>query len=213
MNEHYAVSLQRRLFEAFKAQDNEKGHFDVVFDINGKVWAQLCDFIQTSLQLQKLGANKCILASASQTFNVQFSHRWNMKDEDVQIPEHTYKVFYTFLCFLYSGMCNLDIDNVCAMVDLAEYYGVPDLTAKCDGFLAHIECETDEVFYLHERLNIYPLERFKSKFRSFIYKWYEKLLEAEELLAVGPATLENIVSYKRLFFCEELLFQKVWGIY
>uniref|UniRef100_A0AC34G5B8 BTB domain-containing protein n=1 Tax=Panagrolaimus sp. ES5 TaxID=591445 RepID=A0AC34G5B8_9BILA len=126
--------LQMERFEVFKTQDPENEHFDGVFEFNGK----------------KLYANKFMICSISSTFNSMLSKRWTKPDEPIIIQEYSYDDFKQLLTFIYSGECSLTADNIFAMVDIAEFYGILLLKKYCEEFLADVKLDAKNVFGYRE---------------------------------------------------------------
>uniref|UniRef100_A0A914PL05 BTB domain-containing protein n=1 Tax=Panagrolaimus davidi TaxID=227884 RepID=A0A914PL05_9BILA len=164
----YICKMQQERFEVFKSQDPENGHFDVTFDIEGK----------------KLYANKFILTPCSETLKAMISDRWTTtKDEAVKLEAYSYDNFYQFLCFLYSGYCELTPQNVFQLTDMAEFYAVPLLKKFCEKFLLDMEYDVESIEEMFEFAQKYSLKYMKHIVKKFVSSNFEKIISSESLLS------------------------------
>uniref|UniRef100_A0AC34G124 BTB domain-containing protein n=1 Tax=Panagrolaimus sp. ES5 TaxID=591445 RepID=A0AC34G124_9BILA len=118
--ENCIYKMQAKRFKVFESQDVEAGHFDVTFELEGR----------------KLHAHKMFLTSVSEPLDAWLSTRWTKKDEVIKISDYSFNDFYEFLHFLYTGDCKITEDNVFALTDMAEFYGIEYLKGFCDIFLS-----------------------------------------------------------------------------
>uniref|UniRef100_A0AC35FCI4 BTB domain-containing protein n=2 Tax=Panagrolaimus sp. PS1159 TaxID=55785 RepID=A0AC35FCI4_9BILA len=129
--------MQLQRFELFKVQDVKTGLFDVTFEIDKK----------------KIHAHKSMF-TCSEPLTSMLSDRWCNKDaEAVIIEAYSYKNFYQFLCFLYSGQCDLTQENAFVLTDMSEFYGIPTFKGYCDEWLSKQKTSINEK-------NVYELVEF-----------------------------------------------------
>uniref|UniRef100_A0AC35FXB7 BTB domain-containing protein n=1 Tax=Panagrolaimus sp. PS1159 TaxID=55785 RepID=A0AC35FXB7_9BILA len=100
--QYYTWNLQQERFKFFKSQNAETSNFDVTFEIGGK----------------KLFAHRFILMPVSEYLNAMLSDRWSNKNEMIKIESFTYDNFYQFLCFFYSGSCDVTKENIFQLIDM-----------------------------------------------------------------------------------------------
>uniref|UniRef100_A0AC35G9J1 BTB domain-containing protein n=1 Tax=Panagrolaimus sp. PS1159 TaxID=55785 RepID=A0AC35G9J1_9BILA len=159
--------MQQERFKIFKSQDQENGHFDVTFEIDGK----------------KLFANKFMLTSVSETLKAMVSDRWSIKDEAVKIEDYSYDNFYEFLCFLYTGSCDLTNENVFKLTDMSEYYGVPLFKEFCGKFLTKMEYNLDNIEEMLEFAEKYSLCKMKAAIKHFVSYYFGKVVSNKRFLS------------------------------
>uniref|UniRef100_A0A914XSQ1 BTB domain-containing protein n=1 Tax=Panagrolaimus superbus TaxID=310955 RepID=A0A914XSQ1_9BILA len=128
------------------------------------------------------------------------------KKEPIPITAHSYNDFKEFLTFLYLGKCKIDMDNVMAIVDLAESYNVQLLKDKCDQFLTHTDPTPENVFKICETLKIYSLQNALDNLYEYITINAVILLKNQSFLEVKKDVLMDIVKLERLVIKEEDLF-------
>uniref|UniRef100_A0A914PID3 BTB domain-containing protein n=1 Tax=Panagrolaimus davidi TaxID=227884 RepID=A0A914PID3_9BILA len=190
--------MQRERYEIFKAQDQEKGHFDCAIEIGGK----------------KIFIHKYFLVAASETFSVMFSDRWygkNATELRIENPEYSYESFFEFLCFIYSGSCELTKENVFAITDMSEYYNIPFLKEECEEFLSCMDITVENIEFLVDFAYKYSFESFSAKLGEFIrYNFYDIVSSNEFIHYKKPFV--QILSYcgKAGSAEEELVFAKIY---
>uniref|UniRef100_A0A914P0G9 BTB domain-containing protein n=1 Tax=Panagrolaimus davidi TaxID=227884 RepID=A0A914P0G9_9BILA len=116
----FLEEMQRKFNDAFESQN--PAMFDVVFDIDGK----------------KLYADKLRLTLASTTFESMFSDRWGYKDDIIPIKNYKFDDFKGFLSFIYSAKCDLNDNNIMAILDMAAFYQIERLKELCEEYLSKI---------------------------------------------------------------------------
>uniref|UniRef100_A0AC34EZG8 BTB domain-containing protein n=1 Tax=Panagrolaimus sp. ES5 TaxID=591445 RepID=A0AC34EZG8_9BILA len=188
----YEIHMEK--YEIFKAQDPETGNFDVVFEIHGK----------------KLYAHKCMLCLASNTFETMLSDRWTNSDESVTIQNYSFNDFKEFLTFLYSGKCQFNHDNIFAMVDIAEFYGVTVLKKACENFLTKNVINLNNVYHMLEIAEKYSMIYLKQSIFIFISNNLLSFLESKHLLLLEKSTLKDIVECVKGTVEQEKLFEAVY---
>uniref|UniRef100_A0A914Q825 BTB domain-containing protein n=1 Tax=Panagrolaimus davidi TaxID=227884 RepID=A0A914Q825_9BILA len=161
--------MQQERFKFFKSQNVETGNFDVTFEIEGK----------------KLFAHRFILMPVSEYLNAMLSDRWSNKNDIIKIESFTYDNFYQFLCFLYSGSCNLTNENVFQLIDMGEFYGVSFFKDNCDRyFQSNMGIFTyenyEEMFEFSQK---YSLIKMQSALKAFICSNFDKITKAEKLFS------------------------------
>uniref|UniRef100_A0A914QKJ5 BTB domain-containing protein n=1 Tax=Panagrolaimus davidi TaxID=227884 RepID=A0A914QKJ5_9BILA len=188
LSHHFICEMQNERYQIFKSQDLEKGKFDVVFEVEGK----------------KLYAIKFMLTSVSETMASMLSDRWLNKDEVVKIQTYSYDNFYQFLCFLYTGKCELTYENVFELVDMAEFYGVSSFKKYCDkeivimakygGEYGKKFLTVENVKEMMEFANNYSLEQYGYSLREFCGSRQIYMFECAEFQK--KYTKDNIDSLK-----------------
>uniref|UniRef100_A0A914PVS3 BTB domain-containing protein n=1 Tax=Panagrolaimus davidi TaxID=227884 RepID=A0A914PVS3_9BILA len=111
--------MQQEKLKLFQSQNPEIGHFDVIFDFDGKL----------------LYANKYVLVTSSETLNSWLSDRWTKDENPIKIETYTFDIFYQFCTFLYSGSCFLTKENIFQIIDAAEFFGVQCLKDFCEEII------------------------------------------------------------------------------
>uniref|UniRef100_A0A914PQ69 BTB domain-containing protein n=1 Tax=Panagrolaimus davidi TaxID=227884 RepID=A0A914PQ69_9BILA len=177
--------LQCERFNAFKSQNQENAQFDVAFRIGSK----------------KIYAHKFFLVSASETFKVMFSDRWknNVNDIEIEIKNYEYDEFYQFLCFLYSGKCQISKTNVFQLTDMAEYYNVQTLSKLCDKFLhqtKHI-INVKNVEEMFEFAQIYRLPNFRIVINNYIQQNIGQIIRDKQFSAHKKPFVEFLSTIER----------------
>jgi hypothetical protein len=163
-NNAYQLQLQR--YEIFKEQNPETGNFDLTLEFSdGK----------------KLYVHKFHIISVSETLNAMLSDRWsNNGDEVVKIESYSSENFFQFLCFLYSGGCDLTNENVFQLTDMAEFYGIQTLRDFCDSFLSKMECTMENFFDMLELQERYSLKDFNESLQYFFGRNFKALIGAQK---------------------------------
>uniref|UniRef100_A0A914PG54 BTB domain-containing protein n=1 Tax=Panagrolaimus davidi TaxID=227884 RepID=A0A914PG54_9BILA len=183
--------MQKERYEIFKSQDLEKGRFDIVFEIEEK----------------KLHAHSFVLTSVSEYMHALLSERWTNKDEPVKIGTYSYDNFYQFLCFLYTGKCEVTNENVFKLVDMAEFFGVSSFKKFCDKVLTYQLCgeygeelfTVENVEELTEFAFKYSLKEFVDSIREYFLNWggIDEMFKSESFLAFKKPFIEFLVSVGR----------------
>uniref|UniRef100_A0AC34FQK7 BTB domain-containing protein n=1 Tax=Panagrolaimus sp. ES5 TaxID=591445 RepID=A0AC34FQK7_9BILA len=186
--------LHMETLELFKNQDVENGDFDVVFELNGK----------------EIYANKFMLSSASPTFKSMLSGRWTKPDEPVIIKDYSFEEFKEFLTFLYAGECSLTPDNIFAMVDMAEFYGVNVFKKACEIYLKNYFLNLTNVFQLLEVANKYCLSSLKVSIIHFISKNLSIILKSQQFHGLEKSVVKFIVQSSHEVPRHEELFEEVY---
>uniref|UniRef100_A0AC35GSP4 BTB domain-containing protein n=1 Tax=Panagrolaimus sp. PS1159 TaxID=55785 RepID=A0AC35GSP4_9BILA len=174
----FDMQLQR--FELFKAQDVKTGHFDVIFEVDGK----------------RIFANKFILSS-SEPLTSMLSDRWCDKDaEAVKIEAYSYDNFYQFLCFLYSGQCHLSQENAVVLTDMSEFYGIATLKGFCDEWLSKRKEDINEknVYEFIEIAHRYSLKEFLGTLERLYIRNLDVFLGDDLFLNVKKDIIELLLS-------------------
>uniref|UniRef100_A0A914Z0V0 BTB domain-containing protein n=1 Tax=Panagrolaimus superbus TaxID=310955 RepID=A0A914Z0V0_9BILA len=182
--------MQYDRYKVFESQDMEKGQFDLVLEIEEK----------------KLYVHKFYLITASETLGAMLSDRWNTTpNEAIKIENYSYDDFYEFMCFIYCGTCALTNENIMALTDMAEFYGVPLLKDYCDTFL----CKTNNYVNIKniekmvELAERYSLTKFtvalqrciRQKVSSFVYdKNFINFEKSFVKFLAGVERYENVES-------------------
>uniref|UniRef100_A0AC34FA17 BTB domain-containing protein n=1 Tax=Panagrolaimus sp. ES5 TaxID=591445 RepID=A0AC34FA17_9BILA len=183
-------------FEFFENQDLENGDFDVVFELNGK----------------EIYANKFMLSSASPTFKSMLSNRWRKTDEPIEIKDYSYEEFKEFLTFLYAGECSLTPDNIFAMVDMAEFYGVTVFKNVCDEYLTKLEINVNNVYQMIEIANKYSMIQFKKSIYNFISDSLFGFFQSEQFLNLETSVLKDIIKSNHGTIRQDELFEAVFEV-
>uniref|UniRef100_A0A914PL88 BTB domain-containing protein n=1 Tax=Panagrolaimus davidi TaxID=227884 RepID=A0A914PL88_9BILA len=187
--------LQRERFIAFKSQNQENAQFDVAFRIGSK----------------KIYAHKFFLVSASETFKVMFSDRWKNNVNDIEIKNYEYDDFYQFLCFFYSGKCEISETNVFQLTDMAEYYNVQVLSKHCDKFLhqnRYINVENVEEMF--EFAQIYSLPNFRIAINDYIQQNIGRIIRDKEFLAHKKPFVEFLSTIEKSGLEKEDYFKAIY---
>uniref|UniRef100_A0AC35F755 BTB domain-containing protein n=1 Tax=Panagrolaimus sp. PS1159 TaxID=55785 RepID=A0AC35F755_9BILA len=159
--------------QLFKSQDLHNGFFDVVFDVEGK----------------EIHANKILLAPLSSPLKEMFSE---LNHESFKI-DFLYNDFFQFLIFLYSGRCDINEENIVAMVKMAALYEVEDLRKECDEFLFSIRYSSKNVFYYFEELHAFHLPNFEDAVFQFFFKCITTL-DSPEFMELKLETVHDLIS-------------------
>uniref|UniRef100_A0A914PSR6 BTB domain-containing protein n=1 Tax=Panagrolaimus davidi TaxID=227884 RepID=A0A914PSR6_9BILA len=183
--ENYVYKMQIKKFEFFKSQNLENGHFDVVFEIDGKL----------------LYAHKYDLVSASETLNAMLSDRWRIKNEPVKIESFTYKIFYQFCCFIYCGECQLNMKTVAKIVDASEFFGFEFLKNYCEDFLMENKKNINEknIYEFCELVQKYKFKRFGGYICDTIHRNFYILIRDKDFVSLSKSQIECffMIDYRK----------------
>uniref|UniRef100_A0A914R0D7 BTB domain-containing protein n=1 Tax=Panagrolaimus davidi TaxID=227884 RepID=A0A914R0D7_9BILA len=180
-------------FKMFKSQDLENGFFDVTFDVEGKL----------------IHAHKFMLASISEVLKRMVSDTWNNGDP-ITIKAYSFKNFYEFLKFIYSGKCSFTDDNIFSMIDLSEFYQVKSLQHKCDQFLSKKEYTANNVLVILKALSNYSLPLFEKSLCKAVKENGINLVESDGFMETSKEIVMKIVKFKDKIVSEEKLFEKIY---
>ena len=133
---------------------------------------------------------------------------WATKDA-IPITGHSYEDFKEFLTYLYLGYCEINHENVMALVDLAESYDVKLLKNKCDIFLTKTQPSSDTVLKIYESLKVYLLKNACTIIIKFIMTNTSEVLQSAQFLNAKRETVLDIVRMENLSISEEDLFEAV----
>uniref|UniRef100_A0AC34GX28 BTB domain-containing protein n=1 Tax=Panagrolaimus sp. ES5 TaxID=591445 RepID=A0AC34GX28_9BILA len=189
----YKFQMER--FEIFKAQDPETGKFDVVFEFNEK----------------KIYAHQIILCTTSSTLKTMISERWNKLNEPIPIKDYSYDDFKEFLIFIYSGECSLTDENIFAMVDIAEFYGIDELKNACEEYLTKMEININNFYQMIETANKYSMIQFKKSIFNFISINLTDFLQSEQFLGVEKSIMKEIIESVKDTMRQEELFEAIYN--
>uniref|UniRef100_A0AC34FU25 BTB domain-containing protein n=1 Tax=Panagrolaimus sp. ES5 TaxID=591445 RepID=A0AC34FU25_9BILA len=171
--------MQEKRFKIFESQHLENGRFDVTFEIDGKM----------------LHAHKFILTSVSETMDTWLTDLWTTKDEPVKITNYCYDDFYEFLRFLYIGDCKLNDENIFQMVDVAEFYGVPNLKELCHEYLEYysgVVITSENMEEMCEFSQKYSLPGFEIDIINYVYNHGERILNNTNFLNFKKSFVELV---------------------
>uniref|UniRef100_A0A914PG01 BTB domain-containing protein n=1 Tax=Panagrolaimus davidi TaxID=227884 RepID=A0A914PG01_9BILA len=180
-------------FKMFQSQNQETGFFDVTFDIEGKL----------------IHAHKFMLASVSEVLKRMVSDTWNNGDP-ITIKAYSFKDFYEFLKFIYSGKCSFTDENIFAIVDLSEFYQVKSLQHKCDQFLSKKEYTAKNVLVILKALSNYSLPLFEKSLCKAVKENGINLVESDGFTETSKESVMKIVKFKYKIVSEENLFEKIY---
>uniref|UniRef100_A0AC35FY23 BTB domain-containing protein n=1 Tax=Panagrolaimus sp. PS1159 TaxID=55785 RepID=A0AC35FY23_9BILA len=178
LSEAYMCKMQKERCEIFKFQDPETGHFDVIFVVEGK----------------QLYAHKFIITPISEYMNALLSDRWKTNDEPIRIEPYTFDNFYEFLCFIYSGKCNITKENAFQLTDMAEYYGVGCLKEFCDIFLSSIKYNVETIEEMVEFSIKYFMTRMQGALKVFICSNFDAVVSNERFASYKKSIVEVLAS-------------------
>uniref|UniRef100_A0A914P726 BTB domain-containing protein n=1 Tax=Panagrolaimus davidi TaxID=227884 RepID=A0A914P726_9BILA len=182
LSKNYIFEMQQERFKIFKSQDLEAGNFDVTFEVEGK----------------KLFGHKFILEPISETLKSMLSDRWTTKDEPVKIESYSYDNFYEFLCFVYSGSCNLNAENVFPMVDMAEFYAVSFLKDYCEKYILRtMKITIENIEEMSEFADKYSLNMFMDSIVKFLRQNNRKIIKDEKFSLFKKTFIEFLSTIPR----------------
>uniref|UniRef100_A0A914PMS1 BTB domain-containing protein n=1 Tax=Panagrolaimus davidi TaxID=227884 RepID=A0A914PMS1_9BILA len=159
--------MHQERFNVFKSQDPENEHFDVAFKIKGKT----------------ILANKLLLTSASEYMNVLLSDRWTRNGEAVKIDDYCYDDFCQFLCFIYTGYCKLNDENIFQLTDISECYGIPLLKEFCDKFLSKMQYSVKRIDKLVKFCQKYSMTKMEAVLKDYICLNFDAIISTKEFLS------------------------------
>uniref|UniRef100_A0A914PDK1 BTB domain-containing protein n=1 Tax=Panagrolaimus davidi TaxID=227884 RepID=A0A914PDK1_9BILA len=193
---YHSAEMGNDQYRIFKGQQFVEGLFDVIFNVEGK----------------KIYAHKCILGTASTTFQSMFSDRWN-PDKNVirtiNIHEYSYEIFYEFLRYFYSGTdIILNDENVFKYAELAEFYNVVHLQKDCFTYLRLAKYHAAHFIDFAEHYFDHPT--YSQAFRSGLMKQYPKWLDTPKFLYASKELVLAILDSDRPYKHEEHLFRIVY---
>uniref|UniRef100_A0A914P904 BTB domain-containing protein n=1 Tax=Panagrolaimus davidi TaxID=227884 RepID=A0A914P904_9BILA len=164
--------LQQEKLKLFQSQNPEIGHFDVLFDFDGKL----------------LYANKYVLVTSSETLNAWLSDRWTKDENPIKIETYTFDIFYQFCSFLYSGNCKVTKENTFQLVDAAEFFGIQLLKNHCEKFIKQKRqklVNEENFFEMVKIAEKYSLLEFTKYLDYQLYKNHESLIDENEMNFLG----------------------------
>uniref|UniRef100_A0A914PQW4 BTB domain-containing protein n=1 Tax=Panagrolaimus davidi TaxID=227884 RepID=A0A914PQW4_9BILA len=189
--------LQQEKLKLFQSQNPEIGHYDVIFDFDGKL----------------LYANKYVLVTSSETLNAWLSDRWTKDENPVKIETYTFDIFYQFCSFLYCGNCKVTKENTFQLVDAAEFFGIELLKNHCEKFIKQKRQKLvyEENFYEIVKIaEKYSLLEFTKYLDYWHYKNFESLCDEMNFLGLSKSRIialcknqkegRKYVDYEDLFF-------------
>uniref|UniRef100_A0A914XVZ7 BTB domain-containing protein n=1 Tax=Panagrolaimus superbus TaxID=310955 RepID=A0A914XVZ7_9BILA len=189
------------LYNFFKTQNIEKGHFDVEFHFGGD---------------EILYAHKTILWPISTVFEERLFGSWkdssssaSNKATKIPIENYSYENFKEFLTYFYIEKCKISNDNVISIVDLSEYYHLETLKEKCDKYLSKMEVEKFEIILWLEFSKLYSLKFASMHFLDLLRSNISDLIYSECFLKAKKDTVKAIISSRWLNISEEELFDAV----
>uniref|UniRef100_A0A914Q378 BTB domain-containing protein n=1 Tax=Panagrolaimus davidi TaxID=227884 RepID=A0A914Q378_9BILA len=177
--------------QMFKSQNMEESFFDVTFDIEGK----------------QIRAHKFMLASVSEVLKRMVSDMWNTR-ETIKIETYSFKDFYEFLVFVYSGDCSIMDGNIFSVADLSEFYQVKELQHKRDEFLSKKQYTKENVLLYLKALSNYSLPMFEKAISKSMK--YLSFTESESFMQVSKEIILKIVNFENRIASEEKLFEKIY---
>uniref|UniRef100_A0A914PLF3 BTB domain-containing protein n=1 Tax=Panagrolaimus davidi TaxID=227884 RepID=A0A914PLF3_9BILA len=186
-------NFQMERFEIFKTQNPDIAKFDVAFDIGGKI----------------LYAHKFILYPISSTFEAMLSDRWTKSDDPIKIEGYLYDDFKQFLTFLYSGQCELSHDNIFAMVDIAEFFGVVAFKDFCEEFLVQSKFTLDNVFLMVEFAKKYSLKKLEETITKFITDNFAMCFKSIQFQVLPKSTVKDLIEVNQETPMQEEMFEGV----
>uniref|UniRef100_A0AC34FAQ3 BTB domain-containing protein n=1 Tax=Panagrolaimus sp. ES5 TaxID=591445 RepID=A0AC34FAQ3_9BILA len=194
-NNVYKMQLQR--YEIFKAQDPETGDFDFTLEFGEK----------------KIYIHKFVVTPVSETLNAMFSVRWNKTGNNkMVIHDYSYDEFFQFICFIYSGGCDLTKENIFELTDMAEFYGVQTLKEYCDYFLSKIRYEKETFYNMVEFEERYTLKGLNESLQSYFSSYNMKLLiEGDDFVTLDKRIVKRLSTFKRSSDYEEDFLKAVFN--
>ena len=133
---------------------------------------------------------------------------WATKNP-IRITGHSYDDFKEFITYFYIGHCNINNDNVMALVDLAELYDIKLLKKKCDNFLSDFPLSIENVFSNYDSYKLYSLENAIECILDFIRNNASEVFKSPQFLGVKKELIFEIVQLENLTSTEEELFEAV----
>uniref|UniRef100_A0AC35FVQ1 BTB domain-containing protein n=1 Tax=Panagrolaimus sp. PS1159 TaxID=55785 RepID=A0AC35FVQ1_9BILA len=156
------------------------------------------------LKRKKLHAHSFILTSVSKYMDAMLTDRWSKKNEVVKIESYSYDNFYQFLCFLYSGSCNVTNENIFKLVDVAEFFGVSSFKKFCDRVLSVAKnggkrfLTVENVEELTDLALKYSLKEFVDSIREYSRSDRgNNMFKSESFLAFKKPFIEFLISVDR----------------
>lgn len=151
---------------------------------------------KTGDEVEKVPAQKCILATDSEVFRAMFFGP--MKSEgDIVITDVTAGSFKEFLRYFYFSDLKCTVENVAEVTYLADYYHVPDCVNKCIQFF--------KSFLMPENVcSVYPIaitinnEVLKAKCDMKVSMFTDDVFESESFLQCDPVLLERILKMDQM---------------
>uniref|UniRef100_A0A914P678 BTB domain-containing protein n=1 Tax=Panagrolaimus davidi TaxID=227884 RepID=A0A914P678_9BILA len=170
--------LQQEKLKLFELQNPEIGHFDVIFDFDGKL----------------LYANKYVLVTSSETLNSWLSNRWTKDENPIKMETYTFDIFYQFCSFLYSANCKLTNENIFQIVDAAEFFGIQLLKDFCEEFLIEIFNENNigEIYKIAET---YLLSNLLKEIERYVNQNYKTLIMEEKIVNLPKSLVMMTCKY------------------
>uniref|UniRef100_A0AC34GDY4 BTB domain-containing protein n=1 Tax=Panagrolaimus sp. ES5 TaxID=591445 RepID=A0AC34GDY4_9BILA len=129
--------------------------------------------------------------------------------DPIPITTYSYENFKEFLTFLYLGKCAINIENVMAIVDLAESYNVQLLKDKCDTFLTNIEMTDANLYTVYANLKMYSLKAALENLFDYISFNVETILSSFGFMSAKKEFILDIVKLETLSTTEENLFNSI----
>uniref|UniRef100_A0A914R0D6 BTB domain-containing protein n=1 Tax=Panagrolaimus davidi TaxID=227884 RepID=A0A914R0D6_9BILA len=136
------------------------------------------------------------------------SNTWNNGDP-IKIEAYSFKDFYEFLKFIYSGRCSFTDENIFSMVDLSEFYQIKSLQHKCDQFLSKKEYTAKNVLVILKALSNYSLPLFEKSLCKAVKENGINLVESNGFMETSKESVMKIVKFEDRIASEEKLFEKV----
>uniref|UniRef100_A0A914R9F9 BTB domain-containing protein n=1 Tax=Panagrolaimus davidi TaxID=227884 RepID=A0A914R9F9_9BILA len=137
------------------------------------------------------------------------SDRWAKVGDPIKIEDYSYDDFKQFLTFLYSGQCQLSNDNIFAMVDIAEFYGVAAFKEFCEEFLVQAKCTLDNVFLMVELAKKYSLKKLEETVTKFISDNFAMCFKSPQFQALPKSTVKFLIEVNQETPMQEEMFEGV----
>ncbi|KAJ5070473.1 pep-cterm sorting domain-containing protein [Anaeramoeba ignava] len=157
--------------------------------------------------------HKSILSSRSQYFKSMFHSKMKEYQENKIIFQDVSKeAFSIVLQYLYTGKCNLNLENAVEILIFSSKYLIEELTSFASDFIKEnfqIEILSD-ILKISETMNIKDLNDFCYQ---FISEHFNSLLKIKFFEELEEYHLERILSSEQLFPNEFDIFQTIikWG--
>ena len=195
-----------------KASITERGIFmfnrDLLSDVSLVVRASGDEGEPKESKMATFPAHKFVLSICSTVFFAMFCGELAERSDSVNLPDCEYEGVLEMLRYMYSGMVELNENNVMQVLYVAKKYILPSLADECIKFLQE-NLNTGNVFWVLSHAQQYEEKILVEQCWEMIDKATEQIVKSEEFPKIERSLLEAVVKRDSLTIREVDLFKAV----